>query len=225
MTSRETFGDRTRTHGMTDTRLYRTWCGIKSRCTNANYKHYDRYGGRGISICNEWFNSFETFRDWAYSNGYDDALSGREQSLDRIDVDGNYCPENCRWISMKQQARNRGDTVYIETESGKIPAREFAEQNKITDYVFLFRKIKKGKSANEILTDWRIMNGETGSFMSVEQASDFYEVSAQSIRDWIRDGRLQAEKHGAKWYIPYDQVVKRRTDRDKNMRFLPTKNK
>lgn len=225
MTSRETFGDRMRTHGMTETRLYRTWCGIKARCNNPNAPHYNRYGQRGIRVCEEWQNSFEAFRDWAVVSGYDEALTGKEQSLDRIDANGDYCPENCRWISMKAQARNRSDTVYIDTAEGRIPAREFAEKNGIMDYVYLFRKIKKGESADKILSDWEMKTAKPTSYMDLPEACALYGVSEQSIRAWIQAGRLTAKKVGQKWYIPKGQTVERRTDRDKNMRFLPGKNK
>ena len=70
------------------TTLYAVWSGIKNRCNNPRYKHYDRYGGRGITYCQEW-ESFESFRDWSLSAGYKEGLSAKEQSLDRIDVDGN----------------------------------------------------------------------------------------------------------------------------------------
>lgn len=223
--SRETIGERSRTHGMTETRLYRTWCGIKNRCDNPSYKHFDRYGGRGIKVCKEWKTSFEPFRDWALSAGYDEGLTGKEQSLDRIDVNGDYCPDNCRWVSMKRQARNRGDTVYVKTKNGSVPAREFAEKNGITDYTYVYRKAKKGENAEQILEDWRMKTATPDSFMDLEESSTYYGVGGQSIRAWIRDGKLSAKKYGQKWYIPKGQTVERRTDRDSNMRFLPRANK
>ena len=223
--SRETIGERSRTHGMTETRLYRTWCGIKARCNNPNAPHYNRYGQRGIRVCEEWQNSFALFRDWAISSGYDETMTGKEQSLDRIDANGDYCPENCRWISMKDQARNRSDTVYIETSEGRIPARVFAEKNEITDYTYLFRKIKKGESADKILADWKMKTAKPTTYMDCQEASAFYGVGEQSIREWIQEGKLTAKKYGHKWYIPKGQTVERRTDRDENMRFISSKKK
>lgn len=83
-------------------RLYRIWQSMKSRCYYKKNKCYSCYGGRGISICKEWLGSFNTFADWALSNGYKDNLS-----IDRIDVNGDYEPENCRWATNAEQQKNK----------------------------------------------------------------------------------------------------------------------
>ena len=90
---------RTRSHGESGSILFHKWTGMKDRCYNANAKNYEYYGGRGIAICEEWRTSYEAFRGWANSNGYKDGLS-----LDRIDPDKDYSPDNCRWITMSAQA-------------------------------------------------------------------------------------------------------------------------
>ena len=95
------------THGMSDTRMYRLWEAMRTRCNNRNSKSYKNYGGRGISICEEW-NDFETFYSWAMSHGYMDDLT-----IDRIDCNRGYEPSNCRWIPRVDQALNRRNTIRL----------------------------------------------------------------------------------------------------------------
>ena len=86
------------THHETNTRLYEIWHGMKQRCNNPNSKDALNYYNRGISICREWSESFEVFRDWALLNGYRDDLS-----IDRMNVNGDYSPDNCKWSTAKEQ--------------------------------------------------------------------------------------------------------------------------
>ena len=100
-----------KTHGLRYTRLYDIWADIKRRTLNPKNKAYNNYGGRGISICDEWKNDFMSFCNWAMSNGYSDELS-----IDRIDNDGGYSPENCRWTTRTIQSRNQ--RIYKNNTSG-----------------------------------------------------------------------------------------------------------
>lgn len=95
-------------HNGAGTRLYRIWIGLRGRCSNPNVPHYTNYGGRGIKVCDEW-QTFEPFYEWAMANGYRDDLT-----IDRKDNDGDYCPENCRWATNKEQSNNTRKTIKIE---------------------------------------------------------------------------------------------------------------
>lgn len=93
------------THGDSKTRIYRIWAGVKSRCTNPNTHEFPRYGGRGIFVCSEWLHDFTAFKTWALASGYQDNLT-----IDRINNDLGYSPDNCRWVTMAEQNRNHRNT-------------------------------------------------------------------------------------------------------------------
>lgn len=108
-------------------RLYKIWSDMKARCSNPNEALYKNYGARGILVCDEWKDSFETFCEWAVENGYDYNAPRGECTLDRIDVNGNYCPENCRWIPINTQQYNKTTSRVLEYNGEKHALAEWAD--------------------------------------------------------------------------------------------------
>lgn len=126
------------THGCSRTRIVNIFNEMKKRCYNPNHKWFSRYGGRGITICDEWRLNPQKFIDWAIANGYDDALT-----IDRIDNDGDYSPENCRWATHKAQANNRCDNHYLTVDGETHTAKEWAEKVGV-NYSTLITRLNRG---------------------------------------------------------------------------------
>lgn len=126
------------THGKCKTRIYREYRGIISRCTNQSLERYNCYGGRGISVCEEWLgkSGFMNFYNWSMENGYSDELT-----IDRIDVNGNYEPSNCRWATIDQQANNKRSNIVFELDGEKLTLKQISRKYGV-DYKMLFARIK-----------------------------------------------------------------------------------
>lgn len=114
------------THRESKTRLYRVYRTMLGRCQNPNAHEYENYGGRGITVCEEW-QSYERFRDWAIANGYDPNAKHGKCTLDRIDTNKGYSPDNCRWVPMKTQERNRRNNVNLTFNGETHCIAEWAE--------------------------------------------------------------------------------------------------
>lgn len=132
-------------HGGRHTRLYNIWCGIKARCLNEQTACFKYYGGRGIKICDEWTN-FKPFYEWSMANGYDDKLT-----IDRIDVNGNYEPNNCRWVTLKEQQNNRTNNHLITLGEKTCTLKEWADSLGIS-HSTLLERIERWGNIEEALT-------------------------------------------------------------------------
>lgn len=136
--SREILTARNTTHGQRNTRLYRIWHGMKSRCYFSKNPNFADYGARGIIVCDEWLNNFQAFHDWAMANGYQDHLS-----IDRIDNNGNYCPENCRWATRTEQENNKRNNTPIEIDGRTMNITQWAKVSGVKQQTISYR-YKKG---------------------------------------------------------------------------------
>lgn len=121
------------------TRLYRIWEGIKSRTQNPNDKDFHHYGARGIEICRQWSASFKRFEAWAQQNGYTDELT-----IDRIDNEKGYSPENCQWASIKDQANNRRTNVLLQYKGEEKTLRQWCDELNL-NYQTMYSRICRGK--------------------------------------------------------------------------------
>lgn len=143
----ELVSKRSRTHGMSSSRIFYIWGGMLNRCNNPNDYHYKWYGGRGISVCPEWMQSFESFYEWSITNGYSEGMS-----IDRIDNNGNYEPSNCRWITHHEQMYNTRRNVMLTHEGKTMCAKEWSKITGIKDGTICYRKKKLGWSDEKTLT-------------------------------------------------------------------------
>lgn len=137
---REQMAERKKRHGETNSRLHVIWRGMKQRCANSHAPEYDRYGGRGITVCKEWFDSFESFRDWAIANGYRAYLT-----LDRKDNNGPYSPENCHWATRREQNSNKGNNRRITIGEETHTVTEWGEIMGISRQT-IFTRLNRGWS-------------------------------------------------------------------------------
>ncbi|MBO7671969.1 hypothetical protein J6S88_01020, partial [bacterium] len=137
------YDSRNYTHKHSSERIYKIWLSMKARCFYKTNHAYKWYGAIGIRVCDEWKNDFMSFYNWSMENGYSEHLS-----IDRIDVNGNYEPNNCRWTTMEVQQNNRRNTTYIEYNGMK---KTISEWSKITGIKrsTLYNRIKIGYTPEE----------------------------------------------------------------------------
>lgn len=131
-------------HGQAKTRLYSIYRGMKARCKNPHLKEFERYGGRGITVCEEWAQSFEAFAKWAYENGYAENLT-----IDRIDNEKGYSPENCRWTGYLIQGRNRRNVRQLTYNGVTKTFKEWSEETGVPFHTLRYRILKLNWSAEK----------------------------------------------------------------------------
>lgn len=139
-------------HGMWKSKMYRIWQGLIQRCHNAKSPHYESYGGRGIFVCEEWRQSFTSFKEWNYSKFPEiDDLLLNDYQLERINNDGPYAPWNCRWATRKEQGRNTRKTKWIVVNGERISAAEAIERYSVVKPTTFWSRIRLGWDAEKAL--------------------------------------------------------------------------
>ena len=161
--------ERMTTHGCShEDRLYNAWVNMRSRCFCKGNSSYKNYGARGISVCDEWKDYYEPFKEWAMSHGYDPAAKRGDCTLDRIDPNGDYCPENCRWVDMLVQGNNKRNNVHI-TMNGKIMTlSEASKEYGISDSTIRERLCRGWSVESALTTPARVMH-YTGKYVGVNK--------------------------------------------------------
>lgn len=173
-------------HKMSGTCLYHVWQKMKYRCCNQNSNDYERYGGRGITVCDEWL-IFEKFALWAMSRGYSEHLS-----IDRIDNNKGYYPENCRWTDSRTQARNRRSNIKVIYEGKKITLAEASEKTKIAFSTLRQRK-EQGKQGKDLFRAPRVLEKRSvvydGRHISLQELSRITGININTLYTRYTNGK------------------------------------
>lgn len=139
------------THGGSRSRLYFVWQDMKNRCNKPTDVSYKNYGARGIKVCDEWLNDFSAFQKWAFETGYNPSAKRNECTLDRMDINGDYRPNNCRWLDGKGQCANRRNSYTITYNGETHSASEWSTITGV-ERGTIYRRYKAGKTPEEILS-------------------------------------------------------------------------
>lgn len=175
-------------HGDSKSRLYVVWKAIIKRTSNPNDSCYKYYGGRGIGVCNEWLN-YENFRKWAYESGYKSNAHFGECTIERIDVNKGYEPDNCCWVSMKEQANNKRNNVIVAFNG---ESHTYSEWDNIMGFP---RGTVEGRlnrlkwNVNDALTK-KVHNGkyticEGKIFPTIKKCAEYYEINYPTMKSWL----------------------------------------
>ena len=194
-----TLGDRVRkyTKEQRESFLYSTWHGIKQRCLDPNSSHYAHYGGRGITICDEWLYDYTKFYDWALENG-----ACKQLTIDRIDLNGNYEPSNCRWVDVETQMNNTSQNRFIEYNGERLTLIQWSRRTGINEGTIRSRLDKYGYTVGQslgyephttkvidrshtrkIVNQYSLSGEFIKQWASVQEASCSLNISINSIRN------------------------------------------
>lgn len=172
-------------NGLSNTKLYRVYRGVISRCYKKYDKFYNDYGGRGITICDEWLgsNGFLCFYNWAMENGYSEGLS-----IERKNVNGNYCPENCCWITMKEQQRNKRNNVLVKYNGEELLLSDVAKKTGLSENAIKYR-IK-----NDI--DIHSQKHNRNKFVERDDGEIYHSIREAAIKNGVHESRIGAVCRG-----------------------------
>lgn len=146
-------------HGKTKTRLYNVWTGMRERCYCKTFKLYQYYGRRGIKLCPEWESNYEAFEKWALANGYDETKPRGVCTVDRIDPNGDYSPENCRIVTMREQSNNRRNSCFVEYKGETHTLTEWCRILNL-NHGTIKDRYNHGKRGEELFTPRNLKNPE-----------------------------------------------------------------
>lgn len=158
--------------------MYSTWNGMKQRCLDPNSSHYHRYGGRGVTICEEWLNDYSKFYEWAMANG-----ASKELTLDRVDTDGNYEPSNCRWADVETQMNNTSQNRFIEYNGEKLTVMQWARRTGLEEGTIRTRLDRYGYSVGEAL-GYESHTKKSWDRSHTRKPVNQYSLDGEFIREW-----------------------------------------
>lgn len=180
-----------------DKRLKHIWYAIRQRCENPKAQYYKNYGGRGISICQEW-EDFKNFKEWALEAGYDENAPKGECTIDRIDVDGNYCPENCRWITAQEQNLNKTNTIMATYHGETKPVLVWAEELGIPYPTLIDRIKQQDLTEEEIFSTQKYRNYKKYTFRgethTLHEWADILGINYGTLRSRVKRKNFNVEK-------------------------------
>lgn len=175
-------------HKLSNTRLWHIYYGILHRCYNCKDKRYKDYGGRGIEVCQEWRNSFDCFAEWAQKMRYADGLQ-----IDRINNNGNYEPTNCRWVTAKEQSRNRRSNIIVSYKGEDMTLIEASEKSGLS-YSALNARWNRGIRGEELFTKVAVQGKKRevlyhGKIVTLKDLSELTGININTLKSRYRAGK------------------------------------